>query len=124
MEYIQTYDINRKMHARPFADVVRTVGDLEFEHDGLTIKLEASKTGESFDCESIINLLMVGSPFNIGEKVKIITMGEYPIETLKKYADRVGGIFSFKDTSRTTWEEIYKREYGCYPDEKPSKKII
>ena len=110
------------MHARPLVDVVQTVGDLRRKYRGLDIRLEEPGTGEDFDCKSIITLLTIGGPFHLGGKVKVITNGEYPMETLKECADRVGGIFSFKDTSQTTWEVLYKSKYRHYPDEEPSRK--
>ena len=122
MEYAQIYDINRKMHARPCVEVIQTFKDLRKRNNGLDIRLEEPLTGENFDCESISKLLTVGGPFNVGGKVKVIAIGEYPIEKLKEFVDSLGNIFSSKDTSPTTWEVLYKREYGHYPDEAPAQK--
>jgi phosphotransferase system HPr-like phosphotransfer protein len=123
MEYSQIYDINRRMHARPYTDVVHAIIDLHEKYDRLEIRLEEPETGKGFKGESIITLLTIGSrSFHLGGKVKVIANGEYPFEILKECADEVGNIFSFKDISRTTWEILYKSEYGHYPDEKPIKK--
>lgn len=41
--------------------------------------------------------------------------GELPEEQLISYANRIGRIF--EDDKKSTWEELYKKEYGHYPDE-------
>jgi hypothetical protein len=121
MKYINTYDINRKMHAAPLIKIINEFVELHERFKNLEIKLEEPETRKSFDIKDVTTLLSYG-PFHIGGKVKITTKGDYPIEILKECTDNIGNIFSFKDTSRTTWEILYKSEYGHYPDEKPIKK--
>ena len=94
------------MHARPICDVIQTAIDLRSNHENLNIQLQDPATDENFDSESILTLLTIGSPFRMGGKVRVIVTGEYPIETLQECANEVGGIFSFKDTSRTAWEVL------------------
>ena len=109
MKYIHTYDINRKIHVRPFREIVEIVAELYKEYESLDILLKEPKTGNEINCESIIRLITRGLPFYKGGKVEIIIKGEYSLKILKECADRIGNIFSFKDDSETLLERLYKK---------------
>ena len=122
MRYIKFYDINRKMHAAPRASVCNTISGLCWKHHGLDIKIEDQETGDEFCFEDITTLMTLGDIFSLGGTVKIIAIGEYPIETLRNSAEMVGAIFSFKDTSSNSHEVLYRAHYGYPPGEKPEAK--
>lgn len=121
MEYSQIYDINRKMHMGPLGEVVRIITDCREKFNGLDVTLKEPDSDMEFNGRGILALLTI-SPFYNGTKVEIIAKGNYPKDKLKECVDRVGRIFSYRDTSRTTWEILYKSEYGHYPDEEPARK--
>tara|TARA_Y100000310_G_scaffold169220_1_gene169252 strand:- start:1971 stop:2270 length:300 start_codon:yes stop_codon:yes gene_type:complete len=98
MEYIHIYGIKRKMHVRPCVNIVQTVRNLHGKYRGLDILLEDPKTGKRSNCKNIITLLTIGGLFHEGGKIKVIISGEYSMKILKKCADKVGDIFSFRDT--------------------------
>jgi hypothetical protein len=117
MEYSKLYDINRRMHARPYADVLKSIYGLRRENEGLTIELEEPKSGRIYVGESFLELLILGGSFIQGGKVRITAKGNYTPEKLEEFTDEVGEIFAFKDTSRSTADELYKNCQGYYPDE-------
>lgn len=53
--------------------------------------LKEPQTDREIECR-VMNLLM-GESLRIGGKIKIITRGNYSLETLKDCADKIGGIF-------------------------------
>ncbi len=118
MEYCEKYDVNRKMHVDPLTQVVQRVMDLTEKNEGLEIGLEELSGDMRFDASDMLELLQI-NPFQKGDQVRIIAKGNYTLEELKGYADQIGKIFNFADTSRTASEVLYKSEYGHWPDEEP-----
>jgi len=109
-KYDHIYDINRIFHVRPYCKIIETVAELYKEYESLDILLKELKTGEEFNCKSIIRFVMGGLLFYKRGKIEITIKGEYSLKILKDCADRIGDIFSFKDDSETFSDLAYKKD--------------
>lgn len=93
MEYQGTYQVHRRMHIRPLTTVIRIVQEMYRQHPGLEIQIIDRDEDRVFTGRSLVALLTLGG-FRPGDMVGILARGEYLLEQLKGYADRVGEIFS------------------------------
>jgi len=93
MEYRKSYEIKRMMHVRPCAKVVKTVSDIYKKTDNsLKIFLYDKK---EINPTSILDMVLSSeSQLKKGSKIEVIVTGDFPRETLEKYADDVGLIFA------------------------------
>ncbi len=91
-QYIGVYRATRTMHARPLTEVADEVQRICAQYSGLSF--EVIDSGRKANCRSVLSMLTKNIGYvGDGQPLEIKVIGDYPADTLKECADRVGRLF-------------------------------
>ncbi|MEI7719062.1 MAG: hypothetical protein WCI72_04290 [archaeon] len=96
MIYTQIYNVNRRMHLRPYQEVVGKVIKLEKRFEGLEVKLRNEKNNVTTRGDNLLEC-MAELDLEKGAKVTVIIAGEFSENFLRRNAESIGNLFLKND---------------------------
>jgi len=100
MRYVGTYDVNRRIHLRPYHEVAAMASALTAERPDMRVLVRnaAGDVGrEPVECWDVQAMAESHIGQVQGLEVEVIAKGPYELKTLQECAGKVGEIFSCED---------------------------